>query len=80
MTCNLAIIDDAPDVRLLLRGLCAEWAGLRGVTLRISESGAILAGRLATAAESDALAALPAPRKNAPRRRAAAPGRHGRHT
>ena len=34
---DIAIIDDAPDVRLLLRGLCAEWAGLRGNALRFSE-------------------------------------------
>lgn len=37
MLYNLAIIDDAPDVRLLLRSLSAEWAERRGVTLRISE-------------------------------------------
>ncbi|MBQ6121485.1 MAG: response regulator transcription factor [Clostridia bacterium] len=37
MPYSLTIVDDAPDVRALLRSLSAEWAERRGVTLRICE-------------------------------------------
>ena len=34
---NLAVVDDEPRIRVLLRELCSEWAHLRGASLCVSE-------------------------------------------